>query len=131
MKSINYQPITYTMNKFSRFLTHWLVGLLCCFFAFNVSAQDQQSAPSAPPASATVTVTVPFRGAVISGVTLICKGSETMLKVEGDYESFEWNTGSTERIIRVKEEGVYEVKVKTKGGCSFTSSVNVQVRPCS
>jgi hypothetical protein len=54
-----------------------------------------------------------------------------MLKVEGDYESFEWNTGSTERIIRVSEEGVYEVKVKTKGGCSFSSSVNVQVRPCS
>ena len=119
------------MNKFSRFLTHVLTGLLCCFFAFNVSAQDQQSTPPAPPASATVTVTVPFRGAVISGVTLICKGSETMLKVEGDYESFEWNTGSTERIIRVKEEGVYEVKVKTKGGCSFSSSVNVQVRPCS
>jgi hypothetical protein len=119
------------MNKFSRFFIHCSICILCCFFAVNLSAQDQITTPEAAPASATVTVTVPFKGAVISGVTLICKGSETMLKVEGDYESFEWNTGSTERIIRVKEEGVYEVKVKTKGGCSFSSSVNVQVRPCS
>jgi hypothetical protein len=70
-------------------------------------------------------------GVVISGVTLICKVSETLLKVEGDYESFSWNTGSTERILRVKEEGIYEVTVKTKGGCTLTSSVNVQVRLCN
>ena len=120
------------MNKFSRLFVQWPVCILCCVFAFNLSAQDQPSTPAATPASsATVTVAVPFKGAVISGVTLICKGSETLLKVEGDYESFEWNTGSTERIIKVKEEGVYEVKVKTKGGCSFSSSVNVEVRPCS
>ena len=72
-----------------------------------------------------------FKGVVISGVTLICKGGETTLKVEGDYESFEWNTGSTERMIRVKDAGQYEVTVKNKGGCTFTSSVNVEVRPCT
>lgn len=70
-------------------------------------------------------------GVVISGVTLICKGSETLLKVEGDYESFLWSNGSTERIIKVKDEGIYDVTVKTKGGCSLTSSVNVQTRPCN
>jgi hypothetical protein len=31
----------------------------------------------------------------------------------------------------VKEEGIYEVTVKTKGGCTITSSVNVQIRPCT
>jgi hypothetical protein len=84
------------------------------------------------PAPEIVSPTVPvFKGVTIAGVTIICKGGETTLKVEGDYESFEWNTGSTERMIRVKEAGQYEVKVKNKGGCTFTSSVNVEVRPCS
>ena len=66
----------------------------------------------------------------ISGPTLICKGSETILKAEGEYESFQWNNGSTDRFIKVKEEGIYEVTAKTKGGCTYTSSVSVQVKPC-
>lgn len=69
-------------------------------------------------------------GVVISGATLICKGNETILKVEGNYESFEWNTGGTDRFLRVKEAGVYEVTVKTKGGCSITSSVSVRTISC-
>ena len=66
----------------------------------------------------------------ISGPTLICKGSETILKAEGEYESFQWNNGSTDRFIKVREEGIYEVTAKTKGGCTYTSSVSVQVKPC-
>ena len=53
-----------------------------------------------------------------------------MLKAEGEYESFQWNNGSTDRFIKVKEEGIYEVTAKTKGGCTYTSSVSVQVKPC-
>lgn len=84
------------------------------------------------PAPEIISPTVPvFKGVTIAGVTIICKGGETTLKVEGDFESFEWNTGSTERMIRVKDAGQYEVKVKNKGGCTFTSSVNVEVRPCT
>jgi hypothetical protein len=71
------------------------------------------------------------KGVEISGITWICKGGETTLKVEGDYESFEWNNGVTGRFLKVKEEGIYEVTVKTKGGCTITSSVNVQIRPCT
>ena len=69
--------------------------------------------------------------AIISGMTEICKGGETMLKVEGDFESFQWNTGSDQRYIRVREEGKYEVTVKTKAGCTFVSSVNVRLKPCT
>lgn len=71
------------------------------------------------------------KGVQISGITWICKGGETILKVEGDYESFEWNNGVSGRFLHVKEEGIYEVTVKTKGGCTITSSVNVQIRPCT
>jgi hypothetical protein len=67
----------------------------------------------------------------ISGPTLICKGTETILKAEGEYESFLWNTGSTDRFLHVREAGVYEVTAKTKGGCTYTTSIRVEVKPCS
>lgn len=69
-------------------------------------------------------------GLIISGVSTICKGGESTLKVEGEYESFLWNNGSTDRFLRIKEAGVYEVTVRTKGGCSITGSVNVEVVSC-
>jgi hypothetical protein len=84
-------------------------------------------------AQATIPIIVQPAPAValsISGPTLICKGGETILKAEGDYESFQWNNGSTDRFIKVREEGTYEVTAKTKGGCTYTSSVRVQVKPC-
>ncbi len=72
-----------------------------------------------------------FSGVEISGPTEICEGSETALKVDGEYESYNWSTGEVGRTIRVSKPGVYEVTVKTKGGCSLTTSVNVRIRPCS
>lgn len=72
-----------------------------------------------------------FSGVEISGATDICEGSETALKVEGEYESYSWSTGEIGRTIRVNKAGVYEVTVKTKGGCTLTTSVNVRTRPCT
>jgi hypothetical protein len=70
-------------------------------------------------------------GLHISGPTLICKGTETILKAEGEYESFLWNTGTTDRFLHVREAGIYEVTAKTKGGCTYTTSIRVEVKPCS
>ena len=72
-----------------------------------------------------------FSGVEISGPTEICEGSETALKVDGEYESYNWSTGEVGRTIKVSKPGVYEVTVKTKGGCSLTTSVNVRIRPCT
>lgn len=105
--------------------------------AIAVYAQSNQPAPAPAPAAKSVTVeedqSFKIRaapGLVISGVSTICKGGETTLKVEGEYESFLWNTGSTDRFLHIKEAGVYEVTVRTKGGCSITGSVNVEVVSC-
>lgn len=99
------------------------------FFAFLSAASSLHAQAS----TQAITVEFPPRpsGVVISGATLICKGNETILKVEGNYESFEWNTGATERFLRVKEAGVYEVTVKTKGGCTITKSVSVRTISCT
>jgi len=94
-------------------------ALLCA----SLSLQAQATVP--------IIVQAPRPAALnISGPTLICKGGESILKAEGDYESFQWSNGSTDRFIKVREEGTYEVTAKTKGGCTYTSSVRVQVKPC-
>lgn len=108
-----------------------IFSLLLGSFALN--AQSETPAPNPEPASSQpkATTIVKPAGVNISGPTTICKGGETILKAEGDYESFEWNTGVQDRFLRVREEGTYEVTATTKGGCRFTTSVTVRMIPCT
>lgn len=110
-------------------------ALAIVFSAFAFALQAQTEAPFSVPEQTQakprgITVSGPA-GVNISGPTTICKGGETILKAEGDYESFEWNTGVQDRFLRVREEGTYEVTVTTKGGCRLTTSVTVRMIPCT
>ncbi|MFN0035705.1 MAG: hypothetical protein ACKVUS_11605 [Saprospiraceae bacterium] len=115
-----------------------LSRLVCAFalFAAPIAANAQSETPVIAPESPSsrsvgVTILAASSGVNISGPTTICQGGETILKAEGDYESFEWNTGATERFLKVRNEGTYEVTVTTKGGCKLTTSVTVRVIPCT
>lgn len=100
---------------------------LVCIFPVVLTAQE--NAPQPQPTTVTVERASPLS---ISGALEICKGSETILKAEGDFESFSWDRGGvTGRYLKVKEEGVYEVTARTKAGCSFTTKVTVRFRPCT
>lgn len=106
-----------------------------CLAMTPLTLFSQSETPTAAPAQEQpkpkgISVSGPA-GVNISGPTTICKGGETILKAEGDYESFEWNNGVQDRFLRVKEEGTYEVTVTTKGGCRFTTSVTVRMIPCT
>ncbi len=110
-------------------------ALIIAFSVTTFALQAQTEAPAATPEQTQpkpkgIIVASPA-GVNISGPTTICKGGETILKAEGDYESFEWNTGVQDRFLRVREEGTYEVTVTTKGGCRFTTSVTVRMIPCT
>jgi len=104
-------------------------------FLFSVTTfvlRAQTEAPTPAPEQKPKGITISGSAGVnISGPTTICKGGETILKAEGDYESFEWNTGVQDRFLRVREEGTYEVTVTTKGGCRLTTSVTVRMIPCT
>lgn len=112
------------------------VAAILAVWAFASTLHAQQEKPTGSPEPLTqpqstgITVARPA-GVHISGPTTVCQGGETILKAEGDYESFEWNTGAKDRFLRVREEGTYEVTVITKGGCRLTSSVTVRMIPCS
>lgn len=86
-----------------------------------------------PPAPGTGVPIIVERGSplTISGNTEICPGTETILKAEGEFESFSWDRGGVQgRYLKVTEPGKYEVTGKTKGGCTFTTTVTVRLRPC-
>lgn len=107
--------------------------LLFSGLTIGLKAQSISLPPSSEPAESKpkgVTVAKAV-GVNISGPTTVCKGGETILKAEGDYESFEWNTGVKDRFLHVREEGTYEVTAITKGGCRFTTSVTVRMIPCT
>jgi hypothetical protein len=106
--------------------------LFAAFMLFGLATQAQTTKP-APEETPAPAPKPAYRspGVNISGPTTICKGGEAILKAEGDYESFEWNTGVQDRYLRVREEGTYEVTVVTKGGCRLTTSVTVRVIPCT
>ena len=91
-------------------------------------AQDTQ--PATPPTVPLESTSNPI-GLKISGNLEICKGAETILKAEGNFESYTWSKGATSgQYLKVSEEGVYEVTARTKGGCTYTASVTVRFRPC-
>jgi hypothetical protein len=95
-----------------------------------LAASAALHAQTAPDQSLEIPVLIRPPLVQISGNTEICEGSETVLKAEGDFESFKWNTGEDTRYLKVRKAGIYEVTVTTKAGCTYTSSVNVRSKPC-
>lgn len=112
-------------NFFRSFSALCRICLFLLATAASVSAQI-----TSDPGETQVTIHRPSSLEIL-GATEICEGSETALKVEGDFESFSWSNGEIGRTIKVQKPGVYEVTVKTKGGCTLTASVNVTTKPCT
>ncbi len=112
-------------------MRHTLLSMFTITLLFLASPRAIQA--QVPPTEPSTTVVVEKASPLsISGALEICKGSETILKAEGDFESFTWDKGGTTgRYLKVKEAGTYEVTAKTKGGCSFTTTVTVRYRPCT
>ncbi|MEO6758969.1 MAG: hypothetical protein ABIO24_05905 [Saprospiraceae bacterium] len=71
-------------------------------------------------------------GLQISGETIICPGTITALKVEGEYARYEWDSGQLTPNLTVYKPGTYTVTVTTRGGCQLTGSVTVRYAtgPC-
>lgn len=100
---------------------------VCFLLPIDIQAQEAESEKS----DATPIIIERASPLSISGNLELCKGTETILKAEGEFESFIWDKGGVKgRYLKVNEEGVYEVTAKTKGGCTFRTKVNVRYRPC-
>lgn len=63
---------------------------------------------------------------------LTCVGEHYTLNAkQGDFVSYEWNTGDRDETIHVKEDGEYIVFVKDKYGCYASDTVNYTFSGCS
>ncbi|GAB3576315.1 hypothetical protein GCM10027578_42000 [Spirosoma luteolum] len=93
-------------------------GLVEVASAWNTSLNDsffQQSSPLPPVASPTVGIA--------------CSGNNLTISVNGEYSSFQWESGETSRSI-TKGPGLYRAKVKDAlGNTAFTSYVRVSDTP--
>lgn len=56
------------------------------------------------------------------GSATICPGSTGNLRVEPEFESYQWSQGSSENNISINAPGTYEVTVTDINGCTATSS---------
>lgn len=103
----------------------FLLPVFFCLFMSATAAQTTITVDSIAPR--------PMRsGLQIAGETIICPGSITALKVEGQYARYQWDTGQETPNLTVYKPGTYTVTVTTAGGCQLTGSVTVRYAtgPC-
>lgn len=122
----------FTANSFTmRYKNFLFQAFLLICLATPQTSWGQEPAPPEPPSSGVPIIVERASPLTISGNTEICPGTETILKAEGEFESFTWDKGGVQgRYLKVSEPGKYEVTGKTKGGCTFTTTVTVRLRPC-
>ena len=61
--------------------------------------------------------------------TLICEGTDFSITPGSEFDSYLWNTGSTDSIITIADSGLYWVQVTNEYGCIGTDSVNISFLP--
>lgn len=57
----------------------------------------------------------------------LCQGEDFTFDATGDFETYQWNTGSTDPQITVSESGTYWVEVSNEYGCSGSDTVELIV----
>lgn len=63
---------------------------------------------------------------VIQGPAEFCEGEEVALEAEGDFISFEWNTGNTGPSQPLRDGGDYSLTATDANGCRRTSTFSIQ-----
>ncbi len=95
---------------------------------YSVDAVDAQGARRHSEAMFIRESTLPALSVHISSFPA-CEGDTVQLFVEGTFQSYQWNTGETTRIINVSRAGHYELSVITADGCFAMASTNVTFLP--
>ena len=62
---------------------------------------------------------------MLVGSDILCEGEQTLLRVEGDFPSYEWNTGENRQFLVVDTTGTYCVTVTDDSGCTGEKCIRV------
>ncbi|MEI6950477.1 gliding motility-associated C-terminal domain-containing protein [Paraflavisolibacter sp. H34] len=68
----------------------------------------------------------------LSGDSVLCAGTAQTLDAGSGFAAYQWNTGSREQVITVRDKGVYRVDVWDGNGCrgsDSTAVTRIQERP--
>lgn len=80
--------------------------------------------------SAALTQQITVQGAlnvnINASASAICEGEEAVLSVDGDFASYQWDTGETSSSITVDAGGTYSVNVTDQNGCQGSAEISIQ-----
>jgi len=62
--------------------------------------------------------------------SVICKDTGMLLKPYNTFNSYLWNTGSTNAVLPITASGVYWLEVTDANGCKGKASANVVIKEC-
>lgn len=62
--------------------------------------------------------------------TLICEDSSFTVQVEGNYDSYLWNTSATSSDLTIDTKGVYSLFVTDSNACEGRDTIEVSSEPC-
>jgi len=61
--------------------------------------------------------------------TIICEGDIFIVSAGNEYESYLWNTGSTDSQIQIETSGSYWVTVENEYGCQDSDTIDFTIQP--
>ncbi|WNB17530.1 FG-GAP-like repeat-containing protein [Marivirga arenosa] len=76
-----------------------------------------------------ITVLGSINFSITASETSVCEGDEVSLSVEGEFESYSWDTGEETASITVTEDGTYGLTVVDANGCQGFSEIEIEVNP--
>ncbi|MGJ3234832.1 FG-GAP-like repeat-containing protein [Marivirga sp.] len=76
-----------------------------------------------------ITVNGALNVVISSSANAICEGDEAVLTVDGDFDSYQWDTGETTASIFVDAGGTYSVNVVDENGCEGSAEISIQTFP--
>lgn len=64
---------------------------------------------------------------ILGNDTSACANTDLVISAVVDFDSYMWNTGSTEKSIRPKNSGIYSLEVENEYGCKKSDDINVTI----
>ncbi|WP_340152403.1 FG-GAP-like repeat-containing protein [uncultured Marivirga sp.] len=72
-----------------------------------------------------ITVNAALNAVINTSATSICEGDEAVLSVDGNFQSYQWDTGATTPTISVNAGGTYSVNVTDQNGCEGSANISI------
>ncbi len=98
--------------------------------AYTVTITDDIGRTATSDTVFVTTVPIPAPRITVQGTLQFCEGDSVRLDAGAGWHAYEWNSGSTQRVLTVRQAGDWWVRVRTPEGCAgMSDTVRTEVLP--